>query len=1119
MFRYGNDVQYVPEAISPPPPNRTLPTGVGTMFSAQLSRARHHSRETAPPAYQQMQRPVQHGHSSSQPIYMTPENGNVGTSGGEINTPYPVPSFNPALHVPNSFPENAESNYNPNNQGHYKGTMTVSDGQGSSGTHPPGISAQTSVHGRPSHEGDTTQYSDPHPPQHDASAGHSKFHPAPFIGFADPGANIDHGQGYYFAANPGNSQEGFVPAAPIPFFVTQAQQMNPNNPEQDGNAPSQFFILSPAALPNSSDINGGDFDNLKSVALTPIPMYPASYFHGGAQGEDKNTEAQHFVFSATDPHAAFHGHQASEQDNDFAVQQQTSSGDGGKRPYGQGGQEQAYFQPLTPLAVMQPQTSGFFSGWIASHSVPISQVHSSEHKRSDSSEHFESQQKYYGDEAAPGQGPYFKTENTQLPALSQWASANQPYANTPQQTNNQWMGQHNTPQETKKPFVQQPTSQTPVLQSNPSVDGSDSKGSLRSQMPPLAPLQNSNAKQEQKLPDVHAFSSSLQNAEAAAENALPKAASISNRSKRFSRDRLGANIDSPGIILPPMTPLTPVAYIPGLRSSSSNIKAENLSVSTSNDQPTEDSVFRFPPTYIGPHAAALRVQDLSNSNDPKQDLVVTSGEKLEESGKVTENASNATSSSTSSVSGDTGIMVSLSNVKPVPVLSLPTFPDESSDSKPKTSESQSDQQLQTPTAVLNTPTHQLTPSHLSTPTHQLHTPNQALNTPTQPLNTPTQPLSTPTQVTSPSSDDQSPLKPLMPAPSGKKRRADSVDIEKSPKQSRPESSIKTVREISQFRKPVDAKPSGSSTSAELRQKASERPKPPSPVETIEVVDDDDSDRDKALATSNESTTISSNTSQSSASTKSAMVKRIPPIFSLPSGPDGHPLTPSSQTQLNTPVLVPSGVFAGKMNTGLLRRGSGSDRGVASTPQFFTFMPPSSGFSSPMFFAHLDQIDPKFKQAKGKPSDNCSDDSSEKHKSSPQKRVGMTLNLSSKSLVEDGLQTPSKIPVVTPSAIIGASMAEVPQMFNFQDVPLPHRASGTPEKSKNAKPALEKHESSSDAAAARSKKFRLPSLVVDPPSDNEDNDKPSSMKISAAQNQSKPDQTDKPSPAKVSGIFA
>ena len=1075
------------------------------MFSAELSRARHLSRESMP--YQHLQRPLQQGHSSNQSTYLPPDNRSVVPVVSEMGNTYSPSNFNPSLHTPSAFHDNAESGYDGTHQICYKGTMTISDGHGGGAvSHPVNTSTQTIAQERPAHESEASQYHAANPPDQ-VGADHNKFYPTPFIaGLADSAANFDPGQGYYFAAaNPGNSQEGFIPAGPIPFFLTQAQQVDPSNADQEGNAPSQFILLSPA-LPNSTDKNGGEFENFKQMMmpLTPIQMYPASYFHGGVQGENKGTDGQHFAFSASDQNTVYHGLQPQEQDVNYP--QNTSASDGTKRSLAPAGQEQAYFQPLAPLAVMQPQNSGFFSGWLATHPPVSMPSHPNEQKKTDGPEQYANQQKYYSEEVPPVQDPYMKTEKTQLPAMSQWVSSshNQAFVVNAQQPANQWMDQHNTVQEQKKPFVQQVTTQPPMLQPNSTVhvSTSDTKASLRDQMPPLAPLQNTHTAKDKKATPAQAFSS-LQDVDTSSENALPKASAISDRSKRFSRERLGANIDSPGIILPPMTPLTPaltplIASVTGagLRSTASSVKDENQSVSTSDNQPSEDNVFRFPPAYYSRHV------------DSKQELVATDS-KMEDNQNGSEDAgdvSQATGTTQRSLPGDTGIMVSLSNVKPAPVLSFPpTFPDDAADSKPKTSEAHTDQQLQTPTAVLNTPTHQLTP-HLSTPTHQLHTPNQALNTPTQPLNTPTQSMNTPTQAIN--NDDHSPIKRLMPVPASKKRKADNNDTDgKSPKQSRPDIAFDSLPDAAQVRHEVASE----SSSVNFLPKASKQLQSSSSDERIEVrSDDEDSSLAKKHVESTKSTTASE---ESSALSKTGIAKPVPPTFSLPSVNDDPPHTPHAQ--LNTPVFVPTSVVLGKMNAGLLRRGSVPDKGTASTPQYFTFMPSNTGLSSPMFFA---PIHPKTKAF------DSADDLNEKSKPSPLKRGNINLNLSSKSLSEDGLQTPSKIPVVTPSAIIGGGTAEAPQMFSFQDI----RVCSTPEKNKhtssNAESARQSSErqnngSRDDSNKSEAKKFRLPSLVVDPPSDSENSSDTSRLsKASAIQNQSKLDVTDKSSPAKVSSVW-
>lgn len=913
-----------------------------------------------------------------------------------------------------------------------------------------------------------------------------KFYPSPFVtNFAEASTNFEGHQPYFFAPNPVTSQQdGFVHTGMTPLFLTQAaQQGDQSNLEQDGFpqfAGQQFFILSPAAIPNASGKSGEEFDSFKPMMmpLTPIHMYPASYIQGGGQNDNRDGP-QHFVFSATDPNMVYNTQ--AEQDANYD-QSQVPVNDSKKSQPFQAGQQQAYFPAaLTPLAMMPSQSNAFFSGWFAAAQPPLNTQHSvassGNNDDENASQHYAAisnanQTKYVEGSAVesqaafiPKQNQFYKTEvpeSQTLPSVNQWAQANQNqnFAAVSQLAN-QWISPQTTSEDTS---VTHASTSIQNLPSNVNISKN-----LESQMTSLSSVDKMPAAKfkevtNQSLPEVHTFSTALKDGKAP-ESTEPKAASVSNRLKRFSRDRLVASVDSPSIFLPPMTPLTPSLTPNMLAGINAAGNSEALNVkpdeSSANETAPENSVFRFPPSHVSRRMAALRVEGVpmdqaeatqaasASSSDDKEET--TSESNIQEvlkppttSSQLSSNSSNSSEPITNSATlGFTGQSPQASNIKHVPTLSIPSscWGPESSD---KLSTSRVDQ-LNTPT-----PSSQSSPSHLTTPTPQLHTPNQSLNTPNQPLNTPTQPLNTPTDVISPApsnyletSDEKiSPVKPLMPPPAGKKRKTEDEDED---------SDQKRPRFVPQF-------------------------------------DERENDSDETKTSSKESATSSPMISKSlslpdgdsSSSIKQPSVKVIPPVFSLPSSETTNP------GQINTPLFVPS--------SAILRRASAADRSSSSTPPFFTFVP-GSGFSTPMFLAPIDQFDSKSKQLKGKSSEgNSSDNQGGKPINTPMKRIPSSLSLGGKHLADGGLQTPSKIPVVTPSLVLSAGMSDAQQVFCFPQV-IPHiyKNPGTPDKNKPKQEDADSNnvstskptEDKGTASSTDLNRLRPPSLVVDPPSDNEE----------------------------------
>ena len=123
---------------------------------------------------------------------------------------------------------------------------------------------------------------------------------------------------------------------------------------------------------------------------------------------------------------------------------------------------------------------------------------------------------------------------------------------------------------------------------------------------------------------------------------------------------------------------------------------------------------------------------------------------------------------------------------------------------------------------------------------------------------------------------------------------------------------------------------------------------------------------------------------------------------------------STPLPLNTPLFVHSGALltpSNKLNSAFLYRVSpeqlsSQDKTSLATPQFFNF----SNTKFPYFFA----CDGHEQQQKSSESSDSPNDTTD---ADPINRSHMTLNLSQKTGTDDSLQTPSKIPVVTPSAML------------------------------------------------------------------------------------------------------
>ncbi|CAK8675308.1 unnamed protein product [Clavelina lepadiformis] len=1033
--------------------------------------------------------------------------------------------------------------------------------------------------------------------------GQPKFYSNPFIaGSADPSGNMEHAPpAYYFTTNTGNpQQDSFFHAGMAPLILAQTQQPDGNQGEQDLSMPSQFasqsFLLLSPAVPNAHDKNGNytanDFENWKQIGmpLTPIQMYSASYLaQPGIQSEadSKNIQAwsadvPHFMFPVSDSNMALN--QTCDQQN---YNSNSTVNENKRQGFSQGGQPHQYFQPtLTPVAVMPTQGNSLFSnmGWFATQpSIAQSVVQDGEVKKhcissqpymqSEMEMEETNQSNFYenkplgqrqGLECAVKDGYGQTTKALPLQVVSQGMPSSQNFVES--STQSQWDDARQVETQTHKPhYAQQQTMPTgsqsaqdisgnvQLLQNNQTSSSAVAKSVVNTKTTDASLPEQVNLESI----DVVSTANSKQTAPLEAGKSPPRGAPIGDRSKRFSRDRLRATIDSPGLL--PMTPLTPAltpVIIPVIDSkleSTNSGKEDSLSASSGKGQAMDSTVFRFPPAHVSRRVAALRMQgqtmDITKSEKSKMDKPINenqcettyeenktcvSDEGRDQSNTADKSQKETTQSRGSSISGlkslpgslgsagslgyipetfmnpDSHLLIAWPNEKSLPVLSLPSgsWCDDTVTNDANKCEGQADQHLKTPTQVLNTPTHQLTPSvsQLQTPTHSLNTPQsvstptQTLNTPTHQLNTPTQPLNTPTDVTSPTHstvmhvtpEDGSPVKVLLPAPAGKKRRVDAegadVTVDKKSNEKPIRFHIFTPKDfeggevnVSAFRKPSEFAAGTNNVGDTCTPKRRRKRKQPYPQtnnsnQTIEI---QDQDTDKSDHSADEESIVKedanelhlvqsadnqSNLFQSSKSTieiasnseslvpisgsvqfpplrTPAVLQHITPVFVQTSVPEDMSQTSCQSQPLTTPVFLHSGTLvtpSNRLNSILCKASpvqpGTSGRSSSSTPQFFTFMPASSFGTSTMFFTP----DSSGKSsAKVKSNDAPEDGESLKTKFNSNKKSQLTRSVAH-SAKDDALQMSSNIQVTSPVSAgnTAGATSDSSQVFSFQGSPEP-----------------------------------------------------------------------------------
>lgn len=341
----------------------------------------------------------------------------------------------------------------------------------------------------------------------------------------------------------------------------------------------------------------------------------------------------------------------------------------------------------------------------------------------------------------------------------------------------------------------------------PSIEGNkEASMPLMASLPKKNPTGDENPQEvmEPQMPKLAPITSRPINKQGNSENTKTdgelQCAPIGSRSKRFSRERLRATIDSPNIVLTPFTPLTPsmtpAIIIPDISEdeNTDGVKEEgNTSASSTNSQPNDGSIFLFPPTHVSRRRAAIRFQGhtvsafkldkIKNPNDSPgtpgpfpvaaepdspnnpsmtDDSGVSSSTSSLSSRKDLSGKSSSEKVKKKSTKGDKSPALTLRNLGGSGTASSSNV---ISKSKPpvfsfNTENWPDDTIMRSPTAednALNTPTQQL-----NTPNSQLNTPIQQLDTPTHQLNTPNQDLNTPTE---------SPIKALLPVPSKRKRES------------------------------------------------------------------------------------------------------------------------------------------------------------------------------------------------------------------------------------------------------------------------------------------------------------------------------------------------------------
>ena len=628
----------------------------------------------------------------------------------------------------------------------------------------------------------------------------------------------------------------------------------------------------------------------------------------------------------------------------------------------------------------------------------------------------------------------------------------------------------------------------------------------------MSSLQRSQNSEESSLTQTDVVPTS------AADQPAPQGAAISDRNQRFSRDRLGATIESPCIVSLVNPPV--VAKPPEV-----NDKVDKQ-VEEKQDGGAQGGVFEFPPTHVSRRLAALRMQGQPITSTGMQGQPITStgmqGQPITSTGMqgqpITSSAGGKQHTSTSLASKQAHV-----NASPSKSLkgSLGSISEEFLQNQDSMIEDLSEI---TSLPILNLPSAGWSNDNI---TIKSSDPQVARTT---------------AQENPPGSSDAEPTVvrdvKMQQAPVRKKRKADiSSNVKTGPqKQIRfhiftPSDFANGQVNVSQFRKPsvfasniVDpdggaavkrskkiSKKNQETTEVDklCENKAEQEAKlgqTPADSEVAQV-----SSKSDDIATSSLQIQATSASMPTPPLLTPALLKNLPSNIKVMLPPDS-----STSVPLNTPVFLHSGALmtpSGKLNSAAffcrVSPGQSLSSERSSTPQFFNFMP-SAGY--PLFLTPADSVETKPKSSK---SSESSDDSPV----IPLKRSHMTLNLSNKTpSSDDTLQTPSKILVVTPSAMLNSNKLtpDGPPLFSFQEML---------EKSyleEGSNKIIKEKEGETPCATTKSdlEKSHVPSIVVESPSDSGKSSEDPSIKrnaISADITSGDNESTENDKTQKVSGI--
>ena len=956
------------------------------------------------------------GTSTSQPVYVTPMqaayNHEVPGDSGSFVAPNITLNLGQPMETNSSFQSSHIPLYHNHDREEFEGALLAQNSTTSA--------SQPFIQAPYLQASEASQYSELQPSkqmqdtQADSQA-NVQMYPASFVANVDPSSTDTQQPSYYIAANPDHFQPDVYHTGMTPLIL--AQQLDQT--EDNSTIPKQsFFLFSPPPI-SDSDKSAENWPQF--VPLTPVQMYPSQYFQTGAltktQGQQQTSQAQ---FA---PPAGVEMTDSSENSN--------LTDQGNNPAYAQANQ----FPPnLTPV-VMQADGS-FIPGWYASQ--PIGQTH----------------------QAAATEG--------EPPGLPDTREAGNYTESKPDAKNLQQPVGFIQVGEAPQQFFQLQNFSAQTL--NPQdVPGNAQELPKYAVPSDLQPAMGGLAYEQGESQEPEGSETSKPVDEEA------KGAAICDRNKRFSRDRLGATIESPRVV----SVVTPVAGV----------------VADEGGKQSAVQVFNFPPAHVSRRMAALRMEGppVTIAEQIESKAIVNSNQTSNAPGDVTKKAQGKNRAGPHSSSGSIGyipddllqrndpLIIGLSEMKSLPVLNLPSagWSNETVTVKADLSVHQKPQESGDKTQSLG-------PAGVKTERQDS------------------------TQIA-----QEAAVKSLLPAPMKKKRKAEDSNPRGVANQKQIRFHIFTPSDfangqvnVSQFRKPSVFASSAVGFTEGTKKRAQKTVKKQSSAGAESVAVKGETSQEGGFATKQEENSIV-NKQESSlpdvALTDAAIPKveasaqppnteqyATPPLKTpavlkkLP--PNVNVLVPSSDSSnaalpmpLNTPVFVHSGklLTPSAKPTYFCRVSPGQSfdkTPQSSTPQFFNFMPGS------FFFASIEPPG-EAKKKLSKSSESSEESPANKSSSTLLNRSHMTLNLSSKtSTNEDSLQTPSKLLVVTPSAMLSTKLTpDMHPSFNFQELfekRSPDEASSK-NQPENANPT-DKSESpiAGESPTAQLGEMRLPSIVID-----------------------------------------